>query len=188
MKKNMLYSRVIDEKLQNIELNAPLSFRNENMSTFRSMNFDFSTMESVRVSNRRSDLFETRKDPNMLTNRTLKSVHFDDDTNNKVASAITTIPESAEEGSESKKQIARTDTLTKTATQTRYQKLLDLTARTSLSNNSENEDPLSISLPLPLSHRLAGNSLDDEVTFMPIEVSKSMDEMNNKHNIEFMHE
>lgn len=183
LKKNMLYSKIIDEKLQNIELNAPLSFRNENMSTFRSINFDFSTMESVRVSNRKNDLFVTKRDPSMLTNRTIKSVHFNDTVDNKESPT-------QEAKTENNGKAESSDNLTKGATTTRYKKLLDLTARTSLhaSDNTENEDPLSLSLPLPLSYRSEDNALDSEVTFLPKEVSKSMDEMNNKHNIEFMQE
>lgn len=68
LKKNMLYSKIVDEKIVGMEMIAPLSFRSE-MSTFRSMNFDFNTFNTNTYENKENVIFSKKENLNDLTNR-----------------------------------------------------------------------------------------------------------------------
>ena len=69
LKKNMLYSKIVDEKIVGMEMIAPLSFRSE-MSTFRSMNFDLNTLTNTNTLENNENLTFTKKETlNNLTSR-----------------------------------------------------------------------------------------------------------------------
>jgi len=167
LKKKMLYAKIVDDKLVNMELTAPLSSRLSENNTFRSIDFDFSSMDMTS----RSETYNKKTlntNRSLLTSRTIKSVHFDDQSE--------ALPD-------------KTTSLKDEATNERYKKLLDITRQASSMNkeNAENQDPLSLSFPM------TSRSLDldklyssSEVTYMSREKTKSMEDMYNKTNLDFI--
>jgi len=166
LKKNILYEKIVDDKIVSMELTAPLSSRLSENNTFRSINFDLRSMDRTN----RSETYnkkEINTNQNLLTNRTFKSVHFNDETYDE----------------------NKDDSLRNENINNRYQKLLEITKQTSTINkdNFENQDPLSLSFPMT-SRTLDLNSLfsSNEITYMSREQTKSMEDLYNKVNLEFI--
>ena len=168
----MLYAKVIDEKLVNME--AMDTYRSGQISTFRSFteslsdqtfrdaddtgfNPDNSNYFNI---NKNSSVDESKKDM-ILTSRTNKSVHFDDtEMNNE-------IPSNEENN---------LDSLTNRATHERYKKLLEITRDFKKNKKSGFLTPRSIDL--------ASMTSSTNNSFM----SSSLDNLNEKLNNEFIKE
>ena len=142
LKKSMLYAKVIDEKLVNLE--AMDTFRSGQISTFRSFTESLSdqTFRDVDDSgfnldnsnyfneNKNSSIVESKKYM-ILTNRTNKSVHFDD------TEPVNEIPSNEENN---------LDSLTNKATHERYKKLLEITRDLKKNKSSGLLTPRSLDL------------------------------------------
>lgn len=192
LKKSIVYSKTIDNKIVEIELNTPRTFRsnysgmgteNDALSTYRSLNnFEFSNNFSKHLhsteTNENLNLLTNRSD--MPTNRTVKSVRFDD---------------------EDKKD--NKDYLTDKAVKKHYKHLIDLVSKRkkdnfddSMGNSSslnETQELSVFSLSLPLTPRsIQGYSLADSdrshLTDISKPESKSLESIYDKINSDFLKE
>ncbi|CAF0746137.1 unnamed protein product [Brachionus calyciflorus] len=188
LKKDIVFSKSVDNKLLEIELNTPraiLSSRSGrdvekeliSMSTFREWTSYLSNNETLRL-----DLDFTNRSDLMLTNRTLKSVRFDDETKKN-------------EKNEEEKNI---DPLTDKAVKQRYQTLIEMVNKsrlnnTTLGNNSQDLNLFSLSLPLT-PRSIDGKSLpeytkladDTNITYVSKNTSRSLQDISDKINKDFI--
>ena len=177
LKRNMLYEKTVDDKMTEIELNSARTYRSNNLndyaqSTYRSFVFDD-----------QDNLFTNRSGGLLLTNRTNKSVNFDD--NVQVSSRFNDENNKNELDDKNKKL----DYLTDKAVKTRYQDLIDHLNSKSIIKNKMTGDAFSLSLPLtPRSFELtARTNLSDE-SYISKAASKSLENINEQFSRQFIQE
>ena len=174
LKKNILYAKMIEEKIVEFELNTPRTFRtNDGMSTFRSLNLDeINNFYGLQQSN--SYLFDTKRDGQLLlTNRSNKSVRFDN--------------EYDEHNDEKYEDIEKNkiDSLTEEETSGKYKQLQSLVDKIDKKETSS----LSLSLPTtPRSVNLSDSSNPNDAVYVDKKTSRSMEELNDKINKNYIKE
>ncbi len=175
LKRNMLYEKTVDDKMTDIELNSARTYRSTNLndyaqSTYRSFIFDD-----------QDNLLTNRSGGLLLTNRTNKSVNFDE--NVQVSSRLN---ENNEKFEDKNKKL---DYLTDKAVKTRYQNLINHLNSTNIIKNKTTGDTFSLSLPLtPRSLELtARTNLSDE-SYISKAASKSLENLNEQFSRQFIQE
>jgi hypothetical protein len=175
LKRNMLYEKTVDDKMTEIELNSARTYRSTNLndyvqSTYRSFIFD--DQDNI-LTNRSGGL--------LLTNRTNKSVNFDD--NVQVSSRYNQNNNELEENNK------KLDYLTDKAVKTKYQNLINHLNSKGGIKNKMTGDTFSLSLPLtPRSLDLtARTNLSDE-SYISKSASKSLENLNQQLSQQFIQE
>ncbi len=171
----MLYEKTVDDKMTEIELNSARTYRSTNLndyvqSTYRSFIFD--DQDNI-LTNRSGGL--------LLTNRTNKSVNFDD--NVQVSSRYNQNNNELEENNK------KLDYLTDKAVKTKYQNLINHLNSKGGIKNKMTGDTFSLSLPLtPRSLDLtARTNLSDE-SYISKSASKSLENLNQQLSQQFIQE
>jgi hypothetical protein len=242
MKKNMLYSKTLDDKIIEIELNSSRSHqsggsnssRSTNGNSFRFSNYlqnpnlNYADILMNSNANRtekflnldltsKSDTFNLNDDKSyidylfnanlfsedpqltnrslLLTNRTNKSVRFDEEVDTK-SKRLTRNSNIDENEISQINQNSRLDPLTNQAVNERYKKLTDMVSN--IKNPNDHEDsPFSLSLPLTprtptstggLTLDLSMNPSLNESSFISKEMSKSLESIYKQHNETFIKE
>jgi hypothetical protein len=243
MKKNMLYSKTLDDKVIEIELNSSRSHQSGGSNSSRSMNgnsFRFSNyLQNPNLNyadilmnsnaNRtekflnldltsKSDTFNlnddksyidylfnanlfSEQDPQLtsrsllLTNRTNKSVRFDEEVDTK-SKRLTRNSNIDENEISQINENSRLDPLTNQAVNERYKKLTEMASHIKKPTDPE-DSPFSLSLPLTprtptstggLTLDLSMNPYLNESSFISKEMSKSLESVYKQQNEAFIKE
>ena len=192
LKKDMIFKKMVDDKFVFSELNTPRSFRSADFSddllqSVRSFNSDPDILTSNRLKLTDPNRTLTNDDQLQLTNRTNKSVRFDNTLNmnstlNDTLNSTTNVNNETADG----KSKSETDEVSERAVNKRYQRIIEL-----LGKEKKAGDDLSLSLSLPLSSRSfdqENNQLNDlmdeyemfKSVYQEIEEYKKEDEKNRR--------
>ncbi len=188
LKKDMLYSKTLHDKLVELDMNSPRLLKNSylpsNLSSFRSLNRDFGFVEQGEMS--QGDLredFKFNQQSLLNTNRTNKSVHFEDE------QLMMSDPENTlkSSGISRTEQQEQNDSILNKAVNQRYKNLVELFAKNNRTDVLSNERFLSLSLPLT-PRSLTMESEYSDVTYISKKTSKSIESINENYSLKFVAE
>ena len=187
LKKDMLYSKTMHDKLVELDMNSPRLLKNSylpsNLSTFRSFNTDFGFIErGVGEEELRED-FKLTSQSGLNTNRTNKSVHFEDN-QSRMSDPENTLKTSDSNKTEQQEQ---NDYLLNKAVNQRYKNLFELFTKNNQTDVLNNENFLSLSLPLT-PRSLTMESEYSDVTYISKKTSKSIESINENYSLKFVAE
>lgn len=185
----MLYSKTLHDKLVELDMNSPRLLKNSylpsNLSTFRSFNNDFGFVERGGVGEEElRDDFKFTNQSGLSTNRTNKSVHFED------SQSMMSEPENTlkSSGTTNKtEQQEQNDYLLNKAVNQRYKNLVELFTKNNQTDVLNNENFLSLSLPLT-PRSLTMESEYSDVTYISKKTSKSIESINENYSLKFVAE
>lgn len=183
----MLYSKTMHDKLVELDMNSPRLLKNSylpsNLSTFRSFNTDFGFIErGVGEEELRED-FKLTGQSGLNTNRTNKSVHFEDN-QSRMSDPENTLKTSDSNKTEQQEQ---NDYLLNKAVNQRYKNLFELFTKNNQTDVLNNENFLSLSLPLT-PRSLTMESEYSDVTYISKKTSKSIESINENYSLKFVAE
>jgi len=187
LKKDMLYSKTLHDKLVELDMNSPRLLKNSylpsNLSTFRSLNTDFGFTERGVGEEDLKDDFKFTNQLILNTNRTNKSVHFEE-SQSMMSEHDNTLKSS---GSNKSNQQEQNDHLLNKAVNQRYKNLVELFTKNNQTDILNNENFLSLSLPLT-PRSLTMESEYSDVTYISKKTSKSIESINENYSLKFVAE